>query len=132
MLAALPFNPILFRFNDAIDSRNSSSECLFPVSTPDTSICSHSMGTFSALKMVLTDSATSAPMPSPSPLGSVNEEQTGDQDKAKAIEEVFIPGMRDTVYFPPNFVGLKMSDCTVAIAGEGISHCRLLLYWSVG
>jgi hypothetical protein len=48
-----------------MDSRKSSSECLLPVSTPDTSTCSHSMGRFSALKISLTDSDTSAPIPSP-------------------------------------------------------------------
>ena len=48
-----------------MDSRKSSSECLLPVSTPDTSTCSHSTGTLSALKIVLTDSETSAPIPSP-------------------------------------------------------------------
>lgn len=61
----IPFRPNLFRRRDAIDSLKSSSECLLPVSTPLTSTCSHSMGTLSALKMVLTDSATSAPIPSP-------------------------------------------------------------------
>ena len=60
-----PLRPILFLFRDDIDSRNSSSECLSPDSTPETSTCSHSTGTLSALKMVLTDSATSAPIPSP-------------------------------------------------------------------
>ncbi|GJC99132.1 hypothetical protein ColKHC_07958 [Colletotrichum higginsianum] len=55
---------------------------------PETSTCSHSMGTLSALKMVLTLSATSAPIPS--------------------------PGIRVTVYLPPNLVGLKMSEPTVA------------------
>lgn len=29
-----------------------------------------------------------------------------------------MPGMRETVYLPPNLLGLKMSDWTVAIAGE--------------
>lgn len=29
----------------------------------------------------------------------------------------FSPGMSVVVYLPPNLVGLKMSDCTVAIAG---------------
>ena len=28
------------------------------------------------------------------------------------------PGMRVVVYFPPYFVGLNMSDCTVAIAAQ--------------
>ena len=60
-----PLRPSLFLLRDEIDSRNSSSECLSPESTPETSICSHSIGTLSALKMVLTDSATSAPIPSP-------------------------------------------------------------------
>jgi len=46
------------------------------------------MGTLSALKMVLTDSETSAPIPS--------------------------PGIRVTVYLPPNLVGLKMSVLVVA------------------
>jgi hypothetical protein len=46
------------------------------------------MGTLSALKMVLTDSATSAPIPS--------------------------PGIRVTVYFPPYLVGLKISYIAVA------------------
>lgn len=61
----IPLSPSLLRFREAMDSRNSSSECLLPVSTPVTSTCSHSMGTLSALKMVLTASATSAPIPSP-------------------------------------------------------------------
>jgi hypothetical protein len=55
-----------------------------PDSKPETSTCSHSTGTLSALKIVLTDSATSAPIPS--------------------------PGIRVTVYFPPYLVGLKISD----------------------
>jgi len=84
----IPFNPSLFLFKEAIDSRKSSSECLVPDSTPETSTCSHSTGTLSDLKIVFTDSATSAPIPS--------------------------PGIRVTVYFPPYFVGLKMSDWTVA------------------
>ena len=29
-----------------------------------------------------------------------------------------LPGMSVVVYLPPNLVGLKMSDCTVAIAGN--------------
>lgn len=33
-----------------------------------------------------------------------------------------IPGMRVTVYFPPNFVGLKMSDCMVAYAEWQVSR----------
>ena len=84
----LPFKPILFRFSDAMDSLKSSSECLSPESTPLTSTCSHSIGTLSALKTVLTDSATSAPMPS--------------------------PGMSVAVYLPPYLVGLKMSEDRVA------------------
>lgn len=66
----IPFKPNLLRFRDARDSLKSSSECLFPVSTPLTSTCSHSIGTLSALKMVLTDSATSAPIPSPSKISA--------------------------------------------------------------
>lgn len=53
------------------------------------------MGTLSALKICLTLSETSAPTPS--------------------------PGIKVTVYLPPNLVGLKMSLCTVAkerVAGE--------------
>src|SRR2546423_7985879 len=84
----MPFRPSLLRRREDIDSWKSSSECLSPVSTPLTSTCSNSTGTLSALKIVLTVSATSAPMPS--------------------------PGIRVTVYFPPNLVGLKMSDWTVA------------------
>lgn len=61
----IPFSPSLFRRREAMDSLKRSSECLFPESTPLTSTCSHSMGTLSALKMVLTDSATSTPIPSP-------------------------------------------------------------------
>ena len=34
----------------------------------------------------------------------------------QALNGSIVPGMSDTVYRPPNFVGLKMSDCTVAIA----------------
>jgi hypothetical protein len=63
--SATPLRPSLLRFKDAIDSRNKSSECLSPVSTPVTSICSHSTGTLSALNTVLTELATSAPIPSP-------------------------------------------------------------------
>lgn len=33
-----------------------------------------------------------------------------------------LPGMSVVVYFPPNLVGLKMSDCTVAIAGGEVSQ----------
>ena len=33
------------------------------------------------------------------------------------------PGMRVVVYLPPNLVGLKISDCTVAIAGGDFSQC---------
>ncbi len=33
------------------------------------------------------------------------------------------PGMRVVVYFPPNLVGLNISDCTVAIAKSTVSHC---------
>ena len=29
-----------------------------------------------------------------------------------------VPGMRVTVYLPPNLVGLKISDCRVAIAAH--------------
>lgn len=61
----MPLRPSLFRLREAMDSWNSSSECLSPVSTPETSTCSHSIGTLSALNTVLTDSATSAPIPSP-------------------------------------------------------------------
>lgn len=61
----VPLRPSLFRFKDEIDSRKSSSECLSPDSTPVTSTCSHSIGTLSALNTVFTDSATSAPIPSP-------------------------------------------------------------------
>src|SRR5271155_6088029 len=84
----MPLRPSLLRRREDIDSWKSSSECLSPVSTPLTSTCSQLTGTLSALKIVLTDSATSAPIPS--------------------------PGMRVTVYFPPYLAGLKMSDCTVA------------------
>jgi hypothetical protein len=86
----IPLRPSLLRRREVTDSLNRSS--VRPVgvasSRPETSICSHSMGTLSALKMVLTLSATSAPIPS--------------------------PGIRVTVYLPPYLVGLKMSDWTVA------------------
>ena len=72
----LPLSPNLLRLSEAIDSRNSSSECLSPDSTPVTSICSHSMGTLSALNIVFTDSATSAPIPSPSVRQSALEVQS--------------------------------------------------------
>ncbi len=39
------------------------------------------------------------------------------------------PGMRVVVYFPPNLVGLNISDCTVAIAKDAFSQCSL--YWTV-
>ncbi len=67
------------------------------------------MGTLSALKIVFTDSATSAPMPSP--------DQVSKQCLLKG-RSIFsrAPGMRVVVYFPPYFVGLKISDWTVAIA----------------
>lgn len=85
----IPFKASLFLFREATDSRNISSRLPGePLSTPDTSTCSQSMGTLSALKIVLTLSATSAPIPS--------------------------PGIRVTVYLPPYFVGLKISDWTVA------------------
>ena len=106
-----PLRPILFLLRDEIDSRNNSSECLFPESTPETSTCSHSIGTLSALKMVLTDSATSAPMPSP-----ISQAQhvlfNIPTTVCFANNE---PGISVTVYFPPNFVGLKMSLWTVAM-----------------
>lgn len=92
----MPFSPSLFLFSEAIDSRNSSSECLSPVSTPDTSTCSHSMGTLSALKTVLTDSATSAPIPS--------------------------PGIRVTVYLPPYLVGLKISFLQIPESAFPLNH----------
>ena len=79
----MPFRPILLRFREAMDSRKSSSECLSPVSTPETSTCSHSMGTLSALKTVFTDSVISAPIPS--------------------------PGMRVTVYLDPYLVGCSIN-----------------------
>lgn len=113
----IPLRPSLLRLSEAMDSRKSSSECLSPVSTPVASICSHSIGTLSALKIVLTDSATSAPIPS--------------------------PGMRVVVYFPPNLVGLKMSDWTVAMERErvevrrrhrarGAHRCRDILVQCIG
>lgn len=61
----VPFSPTLLRFKEATASRKSSSVCLSPLSTPDTSSCSHSTGTLSALKISRTDSDTSAPIPSP-------------------------------------------------------------------
>lgn len=64
-MCRIPLRPILFLLREAIDWSNSSSACLSPDSTPVTSICSHSIGTLSALKIVLTASATSAPIPSP-------------------------------------------------------------------
>ncbi len=33
-----------------------------------------------------------------------------------------LPGMSVVVYFPPNLVGLKISDCTVAMAGGDVSQ----------
>lgn len=100
-----PLRPSLLRLRDAIDSLKSSSECLLPVSIPETSTCSHSTGTLSALKISLTDSDTSAPTPSPvSYLGTASY---------FSVWCLIVPGMRVTVYFPPNFVGLKMSWPTV-------------------
>ena len=34
---------------------------------------------------------------------------------------LIVPGMRVTVYLPPYFVGLKISDCTVAMAEVYVS-----------
>jgi len=94
----IPFNPSLFLLREATDSRNISSALPgAPLSTPEASICSQSMGTLSALKMVFTLSATSAPIPS--------------------------PGISETVYLLPNLVGLKMSDCTVAKDREAFWRC---------
>ena len=79
--------PSLLRLSEATDSRKAAS--VRPASSiPETATCSHSMGTLSALKTVLTLSVTSPPIPS--------------------------PGIRLTVYLPPNLAGLKMSDWTVA------------------
>lgn len=102
----IPLRPNLLRRREAIDSLKSSSECLFPVSTPLTSTCSHSMGTLSALKIVFTDSATSAPIPSPR-----REESNQSRDLLSiSVCDLSIPGIKVTVYLPPYFVGLKMSD----------------------
>ena len=86
----IPLRASLLRLREATDSRKAASARALPPasSMPETAICSHSMGTLSALKIVFTDSATSAPMPS--------------------------PGMRVTVYLPPYLAGLKMSDWIVA------------------
>ena len=102
---SIPFRPNLFRFRDAMDSRNNSSEFLSPDSTPVTSICSHSIGTLSALNTVLTDSATSAPIPSPSQrvISVYLYCRT-------CLYPTCVPGIRVVVYFPPYFVGLNMSD----------------------
>ncbi len=40
----------------------------------------------------------------------------------KMNEAHLLPGMSVVVYLPPNLVGLKISDCTVAIAGGGFSQ----------
>jgi hypothetical protein len=93
--------------SEAIDSRRSSSELMPPVSTPETLTCSHSTGTLSALKISLTDSETSAPIPSPAHCSISYRDQGGYRG---------VPGIRVTVYLPPNLVGLKMSLLTVAIA----------------
>lgn len=37
--------------------------------------------------------------------------------------------MSVVVYFPPNLVGLKISDCTVAMAGEEVSQRGQLWFW---
>jgi hypothetical protein len=58
--------------------------------------------------MVFTDSATSAPIPSP---GHKREPWFKPQRKF-----LIIPGIKVTVYLPPYFVGLKISDWTVAMA----------------
>ena len=39
------------------------------------------------------------------------------------------PGISVVVYLPPNLVGLKISDCTVAIAGGKVSQGRRLGSW---
>lgn len=62
--------------------------------------------------MVLTDSATSAPIPSPA--WELTEVLNASYSKAEPYQNE--PGIRVTVYFPPNFVGLNISDWTVAMA----------------
>lgn len=120
---SLPLSPSLFLFSEAIDSRNSSSECLSPDSTPVTSICSHWMGTLSALNTVLTDSATSAPIPSPRSLIYISS------CVLEHAESNYTPGIRVVVYFPPYLVGLNISDCTVAIAiaNDQFPSCPIVL-----
>lgn len=111
----IPLRPILFLFNDAMDSRKSSSACLSPVSMPETSICSHSTGTLSALKISRTDSETSAPMPSP------GKESVSLLRCCHVRLRGRVPGIKVTVYLPPNLLGWKMSDVTVASASQHIS-----------
>ena len=121
----MPLRPSVLRLNEAIDSLNNSSECLSPVSTPLTSTCSHSIGTLSALKIVFTDSATSAPIPSPihASIASVTWSTVlyiSGRAQAQLSKEnsyiKYVPGINVTVYLPPYLVGLKISDWMVAMA----------------
>lgn len=111
-----PLRPSLLRLSDAMASLNSSSACLSPVSIPDTSICSHSIGTLSALKIDLTASETSAPTPSPWNLC---------QTSYCSYHSAVVPGISVTVYFPPNLVGLKMSLVTVVAMARRVSISKL-------
>lgn len=84
----IPFKPTLFLFND---STASVTPFLPELSKPDTSITSQSIGTFWALKMVLTESVISCPTPS--------------------------PGIKVTVNLPPYFLG-KTDSGEAKVANE--------------
>jgi len=105
----------LFLFKELTLSLNSDSADNLPSSIPETSICSNSIGTLSCLKTILTASEISAPIPSPI-LHHISQLLF-----ITTLFRVFVffgclPGISVTVYFPPYFVGLKMSLVTVAVA----------------
>ena len=53
-----------------------------------------------------------------------------ERGKGKAVGPIVVPGMSVTVYFPPNFVGLKMSDDTVAIARTALAFGSYAHWWT--
>lgn len=74
------------------------------------------------MKMVFTDSVTSAPIPSPRYSEISETFQT-------IGSEAILPGIKVTVYFPPYLVGFTRSEATVAIAivegSPSVSHPRI-------
>lgn len=74
------------------------------------------------MKISLTDSETSAPIPSPA--------------HVQKVDRVYgrlsrVPGIKVTVYLPPNLVGLKMSWVTVAIAVAALDSALLRILQGV-